>query len=414
MGIGWRPVQNVRAMGAIDQQGGIRGWFRQPPRRHGEIINDRSVSPLELLYDLVFVVFVSEIARTLATHVSARGILDFVVLFGLVWVAWFNGTQFHELHGREDGRGRSFIFLQMGILAVVAAYAPHATGGDGNSFAWSYAVLLAVQAYQWWSVLRIDDERYRPIALRYLAAMCAGIALIVLSALLTSHDMRLALWALLVAGAIGLGLAQGLTTPLSDLGLVVTQSMVERFGLFVIIVLGEVVVGVVNGMSQATHDVRTIATGVLCLGIGFGFWWTYFDFVGNRLPRTSPHAVSAWMFSHLPTTLSIAAAGAGMASLVEHAHDRRTPIASSWLIAAAPAALLVSLLTAMRSLVDHERFAHVYRPLSPTLLATAGVALVLGAVHPTPWLLALGLVALLTATWWIAFLRLLDGGRPRE
>ncbi len=399
-------------MGEIDVQGGIRGWFRQPPRRHGEILEDRSVSPLELLYDLVFVVFVSQIARTLAAHVSARGMLDFVVLFGLVWVAWFNGTQFHELHGREDGRGRSSIFLQMGILAVAAVYAPHATGGDGDSFAWAYAVLLAVQAYQWWSVMRIDDERYRPVATRYLAAMCAGISLIVVSALVAVDDLRLVLWALVVAGAIGLGLAQSLVTQLSDFGLVVTDSMVERFGQFVIIVLGEVVVGVVTGMSAAARDVRTIATGVLCLDIGFGCWWMYFDLVADRLPRTSPGAVSAWMFSHLPTTLAIAGAGAGMASLVKHAHDGRTPAALSWLIAAAVAGLLVSLLTATRSLIDHERQARVYRPLTPALLAAAGAALVLGALHPAPWLLALGLVALLSATWWVAFLRPLTAARP--
>jgi low temperature requirement protein LtrA len=344
-------------MDEIDKQGGIRGWFKQPPRRHGEILEDRSVSPLELLFDLVFVVFVSQIARTLAAHVSARGMLDFVVLFGLVWVAWFNGTQFHELHGREDGRGRSFIFLQMGILAVVAVYAPHATGGDGDSFAWAYALLLAVQAYQWWSVLRIDEERYRPVAVRYLAAMCAGISLIVVSALVADDDLRLALWALVVAGAIGLGLAQSLVTEMSDFGLVVTESMVERFGLFVIIVLGEVVVGVVNGMSETAGDGRTIATGVLCLCIGFGCWWMYFDFVGDRRP-------------------------------------------------------LVSLLTATRSLIDHERHARVYRPLTPALLSAAGAALVLGALHPAPWLLALGLVALLSATWWVAFLRPLTAARP--
>jgi low temperature requirement protein LtrA len=165
-------------------------------------------------------------------------------------------------------------------------------------------------------------------------------------------------------------------------------------------------------MSEGTRDVRTIATGVLCLGIGFGCWWTYFDFVGDRLPRTSRGAVSAWMFSHMPTTLTIAAAGAGMASLVEHAHDARTPTASSWLIASAIAGLLISLLTAMRSLADHERLAHVYRPLTPWLLAAAGAALVLGALRPAPWLLALGLVALLTATWWVAFLRLLGGETP--
>ena len=300
-------------MGEIDYWGGIRDWFTTPPRRHGEILEDRVVSPLELFYDLVFVVFVSEIAHTLATHVSARGILDFGVLFGLVWVAWFNGTQFHELHGREDGRGRTFIFLQMGILAVVAVYAPHATSGDGVGFASAYAVLLAVQAYQWWSVLRIDEEQFRPLALRYLAAMCAGIGVIVLSALVADDDLRLGLWALVAVGALGLGLA------------------------------------------------------------------------------------------------TIAAAGAGMVSLVEHAHDARTPTASSWLIAGAVAGLLVSLLTAMRALDDHERLAHVYRPLTPALLAATAAVLVLGALHPAPWLLALGLVAMLSATWCLAFLRFLQG-----
>lgn len=100
-----------------------------------------------------------------------------------------------------------------------------------------------------------------------------------------------------------------------------------------------------------------------------------------------------------------------MASLVEHAHDGRTPTASSWLIASAVVGLLVSLLMAMRSLGDHERLAHVYRPLTPALLGAAGVALVLGALHPAPWLLALGLVALLSATWLLAFLRLLQGAR---
>jgi low temperature requirement protein LtrA len=232
---------------------------------------------------------------------------------------------------------------------------------------------------------------------------------IALSALVADDDLRLGLWALVVVGALALGLMQSLATPLSGLGLVVTESMVERFGLFVIIVLGEVVVGVVSGMSQAERDFRTVATGVLCLAVGFGFWWTYFDFVGDRVPRSSTRAVSAWMFSHLPTTMTIAAAGAGMVSLVERAHDGRTPTASSWLIAGAVAGMLVSLLTAMRSLDDHERLAHVYRPLTPALLAATAAVLVLGALHPAPWLLALGLVVVLSAAWCLALLRFLQG-----
>jgi hypothetical protein len=90
-------------------------------RPHGEVIEDRTVSFLELFYDLVYVVLVGQLAHTLAEDVSWSGVLDFVVVFGLIWIGWFNGAQFHELHGREDGRNRSFIFLQMGSarLAVV-------------------------------------------------------------------------------------------------------------------------------------------------------------------------------------------------------------------------------------------------------------------------------------------------------
>jgi hypothetical protein len=58
-------------------------------------------------------------------------------------------------------------------------------------------------------------------------------------------------------------------------------------------------------------------------GIGLGLWWV----VGRRLPRNEGPAMASWLLGHLPFTLSIAAAGAAMISLIEHAHDARTPAA---------------------------------------------------------------------------------------
>ena len=120
-------------------------------------------------------------------------------------------------------------------------------------------------------------------------------------------------------------------------GLPPTDSLVERFGLFTIIVLGEVVFGVVDGLSAAERDVKTITTGMLALVIGFGFWWIYFDLVGRRLPRADGGALASWLLSHLPITLSITAAGAAMVSLIGHAHDARTPASTAWLLAGAVA-----------------------------------------------------------------------------
>jgi len=111
-------------------------------------------------------------------------------------------------------------------------------------------------------------------------------------------------------------------------GLRPTGSLVERFGLFTIIVLGEVVFGVVDGISASARDVKTITTGIVALVIGFGFWWIYFDLVGRRLPRGGGRAQASWLLSHLPITMAITAAGAAMVSLIGHAHDARTPAAT--------------------------------------------------------------------------------------
>ena len=112
-----------------------------------------------------------------------------------------------------------------------------------------------------------------------------------------------------------------------------SDSLIERFGLFVIIVLGEVVVGVVDGLSNAERDAETIATGVFALIIGFGLWWNYFDLTARRLPRADPGGAPIWLTAHFPLTLSIAVAGAAMVSVIEHATDDRTPDATAWLLA---------------------------------------------------------------------------------
>ena len=382
---------------------GLRRWFLRPPRAHGEVIEDRTVSFLELFYDLVYVVLIGQVAHTLSEDVSWTGVLDFAVVFGLIWIGWFNGTQFHELHGREDGRNRSFIFLQMGILTVLAVFTGDAASTDGEPFALTYAVLLAVLLWQWASVYRTAAPEYRPGALRYLAGLVVSIG-----ALLASSGMddtgRVAVWAAVVVGSITLVVVYMLRTSDDYLGIRATASMAERYGLFVIIVLGEVVFGVVDGLRGVVDlDFRTVATGVLGLTIAFGFWWTYFDYVGRRLPRQDGGSLVLWLYSQLPIALAVAAAGAGMVSLIEHAADARTPESSSWLLAGSVSALLIALVVTIVALVDYRRVAAVYRPLAVALLLGAAAALAIGWARPAPWLLATILDLILIAIWSFAF-----------
>jgi low temperature requirement protein LtrA len=184
--------------------------------------------------------------------------------------------------------------------------------------------------------------------------------------------------------------------------------MAERYGLFIIIVLGEVVLGVVDGLlAVGDRDFRTIATGLLGLGIAFGFWWTYFDYVGRRLPRQDGGSLALWLYIQLPIALAVAAAGAGMVSLIEHAADARTPEPSSWLLAGSVSALLVALVATIVSLADYRRLAALYRPLAAALLLGAAAALAIGFARPAPWLLAALLNLILIAIWSYAFARTL-------
>jgi low temperature requirement protein LtrA len=390
----------------------FKRWWWRPPRAHGEVIADRMVSFLELFYDLVYVAVISQATHHLAGHVSARAFGEFAVVFSLIWIAWVNGTLYLELHGREDGRTRLVVFVQMGILVLLAVFTGDAATRGGRGFAIVYATLLALSTWLWYTVRRQDRADHReflPLTGRYVSGLAVAAAVVLASAFMPAGS-RLVVWAgLVVAFIVGMVLV-GRSPVATEQGLVPTESLVERFGLFTIIVLGEVVFGVVDGLTSIERDVTTIITGMIALVIGFGFWWIYFDLVGRRLPRRTDGAAVNWLLSHLPITLSIAAAGAAMVSLISHAGDARTPASTAWMLSGAVAAGLLAVIVTALALVDATRLAGVYRPLTQAIACGAGAALVVGWVRPAPWLLALLLVAILSALWIFAVSHFLRAG----
>jgi len=381
----------------------FKGWFWRPPRPHGETILDRRVSPLELLYDLVYATVIAQAGNHLAAHVTAGGVFEFTVVFALTWIAWANGSLYLELHGRLNGRTRTYFFLQIGILAVLAVYAADA-GGGGQGFAITYAAFLVVMTWLWYEVRR-EDARVNPEFLadtgRYVAAMVVSVVVIFVSAFLPAQP-RLVVWAIFTVAWVLLLLIFGRSRIGLGRGMAPTDSLVERFATITIIVLGEVMFGVVDGLSQSKRDATTISTGMIALAVGFGFWWIYFDVVGGKLPKPDGGALASWILSHFPITLAIAAAGAGMVSLIVHAHDDRTPVPTSWLLSGAVAVGLVCLIPTWRALADSSRLASVHRPLWMATFAGAVASVIVGWARPAPWLLALLLVLVLGLVWAVA------------
>jgi low temperature requirement protein LtrA len=383
----------------------LRRSVWQPPRAHGEQPRERAVGPLELFYDLAVVVLVAQAAHRLAGHLTWPGFGAFAAVFTLVWIAWANGSLHHELHGREDARARSTFLVQILVLAAMGAAIPQAGGTRGAAFAVAAAVLFAVLTVLWLLASRGDRPEYRRPSQLFVAGTAACALLLAGTALLPA-SARVPAWGLLdVAYLAGFSAILVTTDQAQAPALIITDALTERFGAFIIIVLGETLTGVVTGLSAQPISGLTLAVGLVAVVVGFGAWWTYFDYAGHRLPGRERTTSVRWILGHLPLTAAIAAMGAAMVSLIDHAHDGRTPAATAWVLCAGAAVVLGATMLLAATLPAWNRDRGLYGPLVRTCAAAAVACLVLGAARPAPLILGLALVLLLAIPWGYAVTR---------
>lgn len=377
----------------------LRRQLWQPPRPHGAQPSGRVVGPLELFYDLVVVVLVAQAAQHLAAHLTGPGLGEFAAVFTLVWIAWLNGTLHHELHSREDARGRSTFLLQILALVPLGAFIPEAGGAHGSAFAIAAGVLFALLTLLWFLAGRGDTPDYRRSSRLFVVGTAVCAVVLTASAALPA-GARVLTWGLTgLAYLVGFTLVLVTASPIEAAALTMTDALIERFGLLIIIVLGETVTGVVSGLAHTPVNALTLLVALVAVVAGFGAWWTYFDFAGHRPPRPERSPSLVWMLTHLPLTAAVATLGAAMVGLIEHAHATRTPTATAWGLCASTAIVLTAtalLTTRLRAWPDHLG---LYRPLALICVAAAVLCLGLGVVRPAPLVLGLALVVGFGAPW---------------
>jgi low temperature requirement protein LtrA len=307
----------------------------QLPALHGDgdPVSHRKVTWLELFFDLFFVVGVSQLSFTLQGPVGAAHLQSYALLFVPLWWTWISFTIYQERFETDGLDQRLFTFLFMVPVAGMAVFARNALGvewadGFGGSYLFGRVLIVFL-----WARAAYHEPRFRPVAKYYVTGFSTS-ALCFLLAFGSHGPFKFSLW--------GAGLLADLCTPwlsvraqarLPRLG---TAKLVERYGLFVIIVLGEVVVGLVAGLSQSrAPSPGTAALGLLGLAVGFGLWWVYFDFIARRPPAASFVRTICWSYLHMALVLTLAATGPGLVNVV-------TGNGATWLLpAAVGAALLV-------------------------------------------------------------------------
>lgn len=360
-----------------------RPWWL-PPRQPTEAHVGRSVSFLELFYDLVYVVLVAELAHTLALHPTVPDTLKFIFLFTVAWWAWFNGTAYHDLHGNNDLRTRIFVFMQMFAVGGMATFAHNAIGDGSTGYGLSYAAFQGILAYLWWRT-GVYDQAHSVLSNAYALTFLLSGALFALSVLLPK-PLRYWLWgaglliSLILPGLQFSRRQKAVQTQVEAL-LHTSPALVERFGLIMILVLAEVIAGAVRGVSAAD----TVTPGMLGLGflgmlLAALLWWLYFDFVSHRPPRPERGAVLIYFTASLLGTMAATATGALVLTTITQASTAPdhavTPLLSIFV-----GVLVLSTAAAMWSLNVQEKLRPAYQRASQWTLLAAGVIFLTTALH---------------------------------
>lgn len=294
----------------------------------------RVATPLELLFDLTFVVAfgvtANEFAHMLAEDHIGAGLAAFVIsTFSICW-AWVNFSWFASAYDTDDWVYRLMTMLQMvGVIILALGIPPvYASIGQGEAvnarlMAAGYVVMRIALVAQWVRAARQDPQRRRG-CLGYAAAITvAQFGWIGIVAVQRSVATTFVLVAVMMAAELSIPwlveLFGGHSTPWH------AHHIAERYGLLVIIALGEGVIGTVASLSAVVTDqgwsAAAVAVAVAGVGLTFGMWWIYFSVPTSDLLHAQREKALSYGYGHIVLFASIVATGAGMhaaAYYIEH------------------------------------------------------------------------------------------------
>jgi low temperature requirement protein LtrA len=279
------------------------------------------VSTLELFFDLVFVFVITQLAETLAHHLTWVTLGETVLILAVVWWMYAGYAWLTNAIAPDSTFRRTLLLTGMAGFLVMALTIPQAFGEYGWLFGISYLVVNVVHF-----VLFMGVDRGRARAMRLLGPMNILAALLVLAGGLVHEPYRHLLW---VAAPILQITASYLHR--IEMHQIAAGHFAERHGLVIIVAIGESVVSIGVGFAGVHLGWGPILVAVLGLTIAYYLYWFYFagdDARGARVLaattdplRRARLALQAYGYAHYPMLLGIVIASVGIKTTVGHAAD---------------------------------------------------------------------------------------------
>jgi low temperature requirement protein LtrA len=386
----------------------VRRMVGRDPEEDG-----RASTPLELLFDLTFVIAfgaaADELAHALADDHVLGGVLAFcLAAFAVAW-AWIGFTWFASAYDTDDWLFRLTTMVQMvgvlllalGVPRMFASVNDHDGHLDVRLMVVGYVVMRLPMVVQWMRAGRADPDHRALCSKMVWTLSVAQAGWVVLT--IVNPGMGATVVAVVVL--IGIELAGPLLAEKLHGGSPWHgHHIAERYGLMVIIALGEGLLGTTSALAALIQDGWTVdvaVLGVAGVALTFGVWWTYFVVPWGHLLTAYRDRSFGWGYGHIPLFAAVVAIGGGLHVAAYYLDDASALDATGTLVAVAvPVAAYVACLYLL--------YAQITRTLDPfhvvlivatavlvvlsVVLAGAGVDMVwcLAVLALSPWVTVMG------------------------
>jgi len=310
------------------------------------------VTPLELFFDLVFVLALTQCTTLLARTPTWEGMLKALLVLGMLWWSWTGYAWLTSVVDPEEGGVRLAMFAAMAAFLVAALCVPGAFGSEALLFACAYAAVRAAHIVLFMIASREDaDLRHSVLGLSVSTAIGVGL---LLAAAFTSGALQLALWGLALVLDTGGPYLFG-----ADGWKLVPGHFAERHGAIVIIALGESIVAIGIG-ARPTIGAGVVVAAVLGVVIGAALWWAYFDVTAIIAARRLASAAAgrerneiardSYSYLHFPMVAGIALIAVGIRRTLLHVDSSLALVPAVALLGGAATYLLAHVAFRLRNL----------------------------------------------------------------
>jgi low temperature requirement protein LtrA len=284
------------------------------PRVSAVMRQGEQVTPLELFFDLVFVLALTQCTTLIARTPTWEGLLKGMLVLGMLWWSWTGYAWLTSVVDPEEGTVRLVMFAAMAAFLVAALCVPGAFGAEALLFACAYAVVRAAHIVLF-TIASRDDADLRHSVLALAGSTAVGVALL-FAAAAAGGGLRLGLWGLALVLDLGGPYVFGI-----EGWKLVPGHFAERHGGIVIIALGESIAAIAIG-ERASIGAGVVIAAVLGIVIAAALWWAYFDvtaiIAARRLAKAragrerNAIARDSYSYLHLPMIAGIALIAVGL------------------------------------------------------------------------------------------------------